>query len=436
MPGQQFKAQSHRRDTALPRSFKCASCNKWKPSSEFSLSQRAQWERMKRHMGDGVTPESIGLTCKEHLVSEAEIRCSGPCGKYRARSHFSKAQRNKPHPWCKACTDWKVRWPGHEAPDVAPDEEVPANELTGQITAYPGGSVLGIDDNRPDSDGSLGSCYSSDEDGTDDESDSEPSEYDRGTIRGDLDRGAITSIVSAFKSTVLDRGEDADDDDSDDNDDDDDEDALMTISTRSIDRASLVQSSITTKGSAKYKDKTTATLRMVPYDADDNATRKSRESTQASLSVEHTSRVPPHLWHLTSSGGIPGYTSNASQGIHPSRHSEARTNVPDSRGTLTEPTPSECTADTQPDLYNAAAFRPQERTFIRTTDTGSQNPEPTASTDGSVRDRGRHASFYKGDTRAAFYAPRPFAKRPIDQSGAPTTVLENPEYSGDSEDDF
>ncbi|KAI5928026.1 hypothetical protein F4810DRAFT_646511 [Camillea tinctor] len=431
-------------------SFKCATCKRWKPPAAFSLKQRAQWEKAKRRPNDDVTAESIGLVCKDHLNGEIEIKCAGPCGKSNAKSHFSKAQRNKPQPWCIICTDWKIRWQGNETPDVAPDEEVPDSELAGQITPYPGGSVCGTDHHCADSDDGLGINDLSDGHDTVNELEGKDNEYDHSTtIRGDYKGGEVFSVISALDSVVIshaeyhdnDNEEDEEDEDydSDDNYDSDDgyEDVPRTISTRSIGKASSVQSSLTTKGPARYKGKATAAQLSSLCNTDYNTTYKAREYTQGSGRVDDANKLPPHLWHLKWSKDVPKTTSNASQGISSTRQSKTSTSLQDEHETLTKTTtPSECTTDTHPDLHNGAAFTPQESTFTRTTCSESQNYGSTASIDESNRDRSKNSKFFKGNTRAVFPAPRLFATRPINHSTAPTTVFEDQGYTSDSEEDF
>ncbi|KAI1471188.1 uncharacterized protein F4812DRAFT_455299 [Daldinia caldariorum] len=109
------------RSNDSPQKFMCAVDGEWLVADKFSRTQMAKWERIKGE--DGVTAGNAGLICKEHTkqtTAPYEIQCSGPCGLWKHRDHFSKNQRNNPDAQCIDCTLWACNFTGDEALDEAP----------------------------------------------------------------------------------------------------------------------------------------------------------------------------------------------------------------------------------------------------------------------------------------------------------------------------
>ncbi|KAI0806478.1 hypothetical protein GGR55DRAFT_680452 [Xylaria sp. FL0064] len=115
--------------TFLPRSFTCRVCGKDKKPEAFSKTQIQNWFSKKRNdRHNSVTPHNAGLTCKDHASDVREIRCHGPCDLIKIVDRFSKNQRNKPQPWCIACTEWKSTFDGNELPTAPPNHLLAAHE--------------------------------------------------------------------------------------------------------------------------------------------------------------------------------------------------------------------------------------------------------------------------------------------------------------------
>ncbi|KAI1766562.1 hypothetical protein GGR53DRAFT_200905 [Hypoxylon sp. FL1150] len=124
------------RANALPRAFKCAADGQWLQPDKFSQKQLNKWHQQKKSANDGVTPENIGLFCKQHNGQPAnqEIKCHGPCSAWKYREHFSKNQRNNPEPWCIVCTSWTSQFGGTEIPLPPPNSKLSHDELIAQTT--------------------------------------------------------------------------------------------------------------------------------------------------------------------------------------------------------------------------------------------------------------------------------------------------------------
>ncbi|KAI2642099.1 hypothetical protein GGS21DRAFT_486955 [Xylaria nigripes] len=102
---------------ALPAKFQCRICGENKAASAYSMNQIQKWYNKKKNdRFNKITPENIGLICKDHASREQELRCHGPCDRVKAMDSFSKAQRNNPDPWCIACTEWRIKFDGLEVP--------------------------------------------------------------------------------------------------------------------------------------------------------------------------------------------------------------------------------------------------------------------------------------------------------------------------------
>ncbi|KAJ2985984.1 hypothetical protein NUW58_g5247 [Xylaria curta] len=146
---------------ALPRTFRCRVCGEEKAPASFSKSQLQKWYNKKRNdQHNTVTPESVGLSCKDHGNDEREIRCHGPCDRVKVVEHFSKRQRNDPAPWCIDCTEWRLSFDGGELP-----------------TAIPNGTVADYEYDEVEDDQAPLSFDSRGEDNEDDDSDDDYDEF-------------------------------------------------------------------------------------------------------------------------------------------------------------------------------------------------------------------------------------------------------------------
>ncbi|KAI1428823.1 Stc1 domain-containing protein [Xylaria sp. FL1777] len=117
---------------SLPRSFTCRVCGKDKPSAAYSKTQIQKWFNKKRNdRYNAITPQNVGLTCKDHSSDQREIRCHGPCDRIKVVDHFSKKQRNEPEPWCIDCTEWRLNFNGNELPTAPPNEPLAHHEYDG-----------------------------------------------------------------------------------------------------------------------------------------------------------------------------------------------------------------------------------------------------------------------------------------------------------------
>ncbi|KAI5862376.1 hypothetical protein GGS23DRAFT_610560 [Durotheca rogersii] len=126
------------RFNSVPTSFKCAVGGEWAPSDNFSKSQLSKWTKKKKSPNDGVTPENIGLICKDHPqgpTPEREIKCNGPCGTWKQQKYFSKIQRNSTAAWCSICTAWKDQFGGSEIPATVPGVQMSFDEIVTQTTS-------------------------------------------------------------------------------------------------------------------------------------------------------------------------------------------------------------------------------------------------------------------------------------------------------------
>ncbi|KAI0426300.1 hypothetical protein F5Y09DRAFT_319228 [Xylaria sp. FL1042] len=118
--------------TFLPRSFTCRVCGKDRKPEAFSKTQIQKWFSKKRNdLYNTITPQNVGLTCKDHILDEREIRCHGPCDLIKIVDRFSKNQRNKPEPWCIECTEWRLGFNGDELPTAPPNDRLACFEYDG-----------------------------------------------------------------------------------------------------------------------------------------------------------------------------------------------------------------------------------------------------------------------------------------------------------------
>ncbi|TGJ85374.1 hypothetical protein E0Z10_g3392 [Xylaria hypoxylon] len=120
--------QPSTRGAALPPSV----CGKGKPPAAYSQTQLQKWYNKKRNdRRNEITPDNIGLTCKDHLSDQREIRCHGPCDRLKVVAHFSKRQRNDPEPWCIDCTEWRLNFEANEVPTEMPNGRLAPHEFDG-----------------------------------------------------------------------------------------------------------------------------------------------------------------------------------------------------------------------------------------------------------------------------------------------------------------
>ncbi|KAI0542134.1 hypothetical protein GGR58DRAFT_527207 [Xylaria digitata] len=143
---------------ALPASFRCRVCGKGKPPAAYSKTQLQKWYNKKRNdRRNEITPNNIGLTCKDHLNDQREIRCHGPCDRLHVVDHFSKRQRNDPEPWCIDCTEWRLNFDGDQVPTETPNDRLARHEFDGinddeKSEKYPASFTDSSDDDDDDYD--------------------------------------------------------------------------------------------------------------------------------------------------------------------------------------------------------------------------------------------------------------------------------------------
>ncbi|KAI0843458.1 hypothetical protein F5Y06DRAFT_4726 [Hypoxylon sp. FL0890] len=137
----------------VPHSFKCAADGKWHEADKYSKNQIAKWKKKKKFVNDGITPENIGLICKNHSQqrnAEHEIKCHGPCGAWKYKEYFSKTQRSESEPWCTACSTWATSNGGDETPNPAPGEVLQEYEMIAQTVTVQDHIPNIADDNSDD----------------------------------------------------------------------------------------------------------------------------------------------------------------------------------------------------------------------------------------------------------------------------------------------
>ncbi|KAI0900802.1 hypothetical protein F4806DRAFT_168403 [Annulohypoxylon nitens] len=122
------------KNKAVPSAFKCAVDGKWLTPDHFSQTQIAKWFQKKREFYDDVTPDTVGLICRQHTEegqrqqNKIEIHCTGPCGQWKHRDEFSKNQRNISNPRCKHCTMWAMNMGANETPLIPPKTTMRSQE--------------------------------------------------------------------------------------------------------------------------------------------------------------------------------------------------------------------------------------------------------------------------------------------------------------------
>ncbi|KAI2468262.1 hypothetical protein F4781DRAFT_443646 [Annulohypoxylon bovei var. microspora] len=122
-----------RNEARIPSAFRCSADGEWLTPDHFSQRQIVKWLKQK-DINDSLTPETIGLLCKEHneqhqnQMGNRELHCNGPCGAWKPRDHFSKNQRNIDNPWCSSCTFWATTVGAKEIPGPPPGAEIRSQE--------------------------------------------------------------------------------------------------------------------------------------------------------------------------------------------------------------------------------------------------------------------------------------------------------------------
>ncbi|KAL2129865.1 hypothetical protein VTI74DRAFT_7196 [Chaetomium olivicolor] len=80
----------------------------WKTRDQFSNSQLAKYDEQARK--GRATPTVTGIRCNEHSSKQAlELKCKGPCGRWRELGFFSRNSRRNGKNWCIDCTDWHTK---------------------------------------------------------------------------------------------------------------------------------------------------------------------------------------------------------------------------------------------------------------------------------------------------------------------------------------
>ena len=72
----------------------CERGGEWKTRDQFSMSQLARYNQNARQ--GTANPENSGISCQEHTGRPTnEIKCKGPCGRWRDVRFYSKNTRKK-----------------------------------------------------------------------------------------------------------------------------------------------------------------------------------------------------------------------------------------------------------------------------------------------------------------------------------------------------
>ncbi|KAK4032095.1 hypothetical protein C8A01DRAFT_20793 [Parachaetomium inaequale] len=86
----------------------------WKTRDHFSQSQLRKYDQQAR--SGNATASQTGIRCTEHTGRQPlELKCNGPCNRWRDLRMFSKSTRRKGTHWCVDCTDWQIRTENGEA---------------------------------------------------------------------------------------------------------------------------------------------------------------------------------------------------------------------------------------------------------------------------------------------------------------------------------
>ncbi|KAI1147226.1 hypothetical protein F4825DRAFT_471753 [Nemania diffusa] len=191
---------------ALPPTFTCRVCGKEKAPAEYSKNQLQKWYNQKRNdRYNEVTPQSAGLSCKDHGAAQRELRCHGPCDLIKVVERFSKRQRNEPNPWCIDCTEWRTSFNGDETPTVPPNRPFAGYENDSvRVNRWESPSYPLVRDEDEDEEYEE---YEEDDDDDDDDDEIGNPYDDSGPISGLVDRlegyGGLADVVEGLTTDVM-----------------------------------------------------------------------------------------------------------------------------------------------------------------------------------------------------------------------------------------
>ncbi|KAK4667287.1 hypothetical protein QC763_307860 [Podospora pseudopauciseta] len=86
--------------------IRCENGGEWKAREKFSHSALRKYQKK---LGNGIaTPAQSTISCLEHSSGNKapEMKCEGPCDRWRELDFFSKSTRRNKVYWCKDCVDW------------------------------------------------------------------------------------------------------------------------------------------------------------------------------------------------------------------------------------------------------------------------------------------------------------------------------------------
>ncbi|KAL2255473.1 hypothetical protein VTK26DRAFT_3284 [Humicola hyalothermophila] len=112
---------------AAATQLRCETCGVFKGRDQFSMSQLAKYNNKARQ--GTATPGHTGISCKTHNAGPSqEIKCEGPCGRWRELRYFSKSTRKKGQNVCIDCGSYyRFLEPGQSLPP--PNSEWSVDEL-------------------------------------------------------------------------------------------------------------------------------------------------------------------------------------------------------------------------------------------------------------------------------------------------------------------
>ncbi|KAL2019073.1 hypothetical protein VTK56DRAFT_10104 [Thermocarpiscus australiensis] len=78
----------------------------WKTRDQFSKKQLQKYDAQARN--GGAVASRTGIRCIEHSAKQSlELKCKGPCNRWRELRFFSKNTRHNGKDWCFDCTEWQ-----------------------------------------------------------------------------------------------------------------------------------------------------------------------------------------------------------------------------------------------------------------------------------------------------------------------------------------
>lgn len=108
-------------------SIYCSFCQQQQPRDDFTEAQ------IKKYSGPrGVIPKDSKIKCRRH--GGTELKCDGPCGKFRPRDSFTKNRRQTGNEtWCRDCLIWQLSDEGGHVPFVAKDNYRNPDEIPDRV---------------------------------------------------------------------------------------------------------------------------------------------------------------------------------------------------------------------------------------------------------------------------------------------------------------